>query len=283
MLDIGRVQTLTIDYLDQRGAWLLAGEQLVLLPARQVPQSAGPGTALEVFVYLHAGLPMATRRRPLAQVGECTLLQVNSVDQNGTFLEWGMEKELLAPFSEQPVRMQQGRRYLVRVCLDEQGRCFASGRIDRWLEPPEGLRAGQEVDLLIWRFTDLGAMVIVDGRFAALLYRNEMRPGMKIGDRFKGFVKTLRPDGKLDVTLHRGGKESTDRAMQTLLEALAPSGFLPLHDHSPAELIRQHLGMSKKIFKKAVGGLYKAGRIELAPDGIRLKKSRPKGKQEPCT
>lgn len=272
MLDIGRVQTLTIDTLDQRGAWLQAGEDLVLLPARQVPQGAGPGTGVEVFVYLHAGQPMATRRRPLAQVGEFALLQVNSADQNGTFMEWGMEKELLVPFSEQPVRMQQGRRYLVRVCLDEQGRCFASGRIDRWLEPPEGLRVGQEVDLFVWRFSDLGAMVIVDGRFAALLYRNEIRPGTKVGDRFQGFIKTLRPDGKLDVTLHRGGKESTDRAMQTLLEALAPSGFLPLHDHSPAELIRQRLGMSKKTFKKAVGGLYKTGRIELTPKGIRLKK-----------
>jgi hypothetical protein len=274
MLEIGRVQTLTIDYIDQRGAWLQAGEQLILLPARQVPEDARPGSPLEVFVYLHAGTPMATMRHPLAQVGEFALLRVNTVDRNGTFLEWGMEKELLAPFSEQPKRMQQGRQYLVRVCLDDQGRCFASGRIDRWLEQENiELQEGQPVDMLIWQFTDLGAKVILNHRYGALLYRNEVHPGMKPGDALKGFVKSIRPDGKIDVTLHPGGKAGTDRAMETLLNALEKTGFLPLHDHSPADLIRQQLGMSKKTFKKAVGGLYKAGRIELTPKGIRLKKS----------
>jgi predicted RNA-binding protein (virulence factor B family) len=127
--------------------------------------------------------------------------------------------------------------------------------------------------MLIWQFTDLGAKVILNHRYGALLYRNEVLPGMKPGDALKGFVKSIRPDGKIDVTLHRGGKAGTDRAKATLLEALEKTGFLPLHDHSPADLIRQQLGMSKKTFKKAVGGLYKAGRIELTPNGIRLKKS----------
>jgi hypothetical protein len=274
MLEIGRVQTLTIDYIDQRGAWLQTGEELILLPARQIPEGAHPGTPLEVFVYLHAGEPMATTRRPLAQVGEFALMRVNTVNQNGTFLEWGMEKELLVPFSEQPKRMQQGRHYLVRVCLDDQGRCVASGRSDRWLEQENiELQEGQPVDMLIWQFTDLGAKVIVNHRYGALLYRNEVHPGMKPGDFLKGVVKGVRPDGKIDVTLHRGGKEDTDRAKQTLLEALEETGFLPLHDHSPADLIRQQLGMSKKTFKKAVGGLYKSKRVELTPKGIRLKKS----------
>lgn len=274
MLDIGRVQTLTIDHIDQRGAWLQADETLVLLPARQVPEGARPGSPVEVFLYLHAGEPMATIRRPLAQVGEFALLRVNQSGPQGTFLEWGMEKELLVPFSEQPQRMREGRRYLVRVCLDDQGRCFASGRIDKWLEQESiDLREGQPVNMLLWRFTDLGAMVIVEHRYGALLYRNEIRPGMQPGDPLAGFVKSIRPDGKIDVTLSRGDREGTEQAMATLLEAFDETGFLPLHDKSPAETIQRRLGMSKKIFKKAVGGLYKAGRIELTDKGIRLKKS----------
>lgn len=272
MLEIGRAQTLTIDYIDQRGAWLRTGEEPILLPSRQVPENARPGTPVEVFVYLHAGAPMATLRQPLAQVGEFALLRVNTADQSGTFLEWGMEKELLVPFSEQPKRMKQGQYYMVRVCLDDQGRCFASGRIDRWLERDNiELEEGQPVSMLIWQFTDLGAKVIVEHRYSALLYRSEVQPEMKPGDRLKGFVKSLRTDGKVDVTLHRAGKAGTDRAVGILLEALGKSGFLPLHDNSPPELIRKQLGMSKKAFKKAVGGLYKTGRIELLDNGIRLK------------
>jgi predicted RNA-binding protein (virulence factor B family) len=273
MLKIGRVQTLTIDYIDGRGAWLQTDEALVLLPLRQVPEGARAGTPVEVFLYLHGGDPMATVRRPLAQVGEFALLRVNSADQNGTFLEWGMEKELMVPFSEQPKRMKQGGYYMVRVCLDEQGRCYASGRIDRWLEREHiELQEGQSVNMLLWQFTDLGAKVIVDHRYSAVLYQSEVHPEMKPGDRLKGFIKTVRPDGKIDVTLHRAGKAGTDRAVETLLEALAKSEFLPLHDNSPPDLIRRQLGMSKKTFKKAVGGLYKAGRIELLDNGIRLKK-----------
>lgn len=274
MLEIGRVQSLTIDHIDQRGAWLQADETLVLLPARQIPEGSRQGSEVEVFLYLHAGEPMATIRQPFAQVGEFALLRVNQADQSGTFLEWGMEKELLIPFSEQPKRMREGQYHMVRVCLDDQGRCFASGRIDRWLEQDHiDLREGQQVEMLLWQFTDLGAKVIVNHRYGALLYRDEIRPDMQPGDRITGFVKTIRRDGKIDVTLQRGGKAATDKAVETLLEALSKTGFLPLHDHSPADVIRKQLGMSKKTFKKAVGGLYKAGRIELMPNGIKLKKS----------
>jgi hypothetical protein len=274
MLEIGRVQTLTIDHIDQRGAWLQTGETQVLLPSRQVPEGARPGTPVEVFLYLHAGEPMATLRHPFAQVGEFALLRVNQADQQGTFLEWGMEKELLVPFSEQPKRMREGQNYIVRVCLDDQGRCFASGRIDRWLEQEQiELQEGQSVDMLLWQFTDLGAKMIVNHRYGALLYRDEIRPDMQPGDTFKGFVKALRPDGKIDVTLHHVGKAGTEQAQATLLAALAKTGFLSLHDQSPADAIQRKLGMSKKAFKKAVGGLYKAGTIELTGDGIRLKKS----------
>ncbi|WP_225072838.1 S1-like domain-containing RNA-binding protein [Desulfuromonas sp. CSMB_57] len=274
MLDIGRVQILTIDHIDHRGAWLRAGDTQVLLPARQVPEGSRPGSDVSVFLYLHAGEPMATIRRPLAQVGEFALLKVNKADQQGTFMEWGLEKELLVPFSEQPDRMREGRHYLVRVCLDDQGRCFASGRIQKWLETDNiELQEGQPVDLILWQFTDLGAKVIVNHRYGALLYRTEVRSGMKPGDRLKGFVKAVRPDGKVDVTRSRGGKEDTELAVATLLAALEPEGFVPWKDDTPAEIIQRNLGMSKKLFKKAVGGLYKAGRIELTGDGIRLKKS----------
>lgn len=274
MLEIGRVQTLTIDHIDQRGAWLQTDDTLVLLPSRQIPDGARPGGSVEVFLYLHAGEPLATTRLPFAHVGQFARLRVNQAGQQGTFLEWGMEKELLIPFNEQPKRMREGEYHIVRVCLDDQGRCYATGRIDRWLdEDTTELQAGQPVEMLLWQFTDLGVKMIVNHRYGALLYRDEIRPGMQPGDTFKGFIKTVRPDGKLDVTLHHVGKAGTEQAQTTLLEKLERNGFLPLHDQSPADVIQKQLGMSKKAFKKAVGGLYKAGRIELTGDGIRLKKS----------
>ncbi len=276
MFEIGRINRLKVEFIDDRGAWFHSGDYRALLPKKEVPAGTAPADRLEVFVSLNStGLPMATLSRPAAQVGEFALLQVSEVTKHGAFLDWGLPKELLVPFSEQPERLRAGRRYLVRLFLDDRGRVVASARIDKWLESEAiELREGDSVALQLWDFTDLGAKVIIDNRYGGLLYRDELHPGMHRGDRFAGYVRRVREDGKVDVTLRKAGREAVEDAKQKLLSAIPGDGFLPLNDRSSPQEIEAVLGMSKKTFKKAVGGLYKQGRIELTPKGVRRKSSR---------
>jgi uncharacterized protein len=272
-LELCRLHTLRVSRIDTRGIWLEAGGQLAHLPRREA-REVMPGGQLDVFLYLDvAGELQATCRQPLAQAGEFALLTVQSVGPHGAFLDWGLAKDLLAPFSLQPERMQVGRSYLVRVELDEQGRPFANARIDSCLdlERPD-VREGDPVVLIIWQLTDLGAKVIVNHRYPALLYRDELPAGACAGMRLTGYVKRLRDDGKLDVTLRKVGVAGVLDARQVILDALAAQGgTLPLHDQSSPVAIQQALDMSKKTFKKAVGGLYKDGLVTLTNEGIRLK------------
>lgn len=274
MYEIGRFNILKIHHIDDYGAWLKAGRYQILLPAAEVTPSMKKGDRLEVFLYRgSSGDVVATLRRPKAQVGEFALLQVSAVTRHGAFLDWGLEKELLVPFSEQPERMRVGRRYLVKVCLDSLGRTVGTARIDRCLETEKiDLHEGQEVALTLWDFTDLGAKVIINELYGGLLYQDELPPGRRRGDRLKGYIKRVREDGKIDVTLRKTGAEGIEEAKSAILAALQPDGFLPLHDQSPPADVRAALGISKKTFKKAVGGLYKAGTVELTDAGVRLKK-----------
>jgi len=271
--ELCRLHTLTVSRIDQRGIWLEAGERLAHLPRREAPRVT-PGEQLEVFLFqVVAEELQATCRRPLAQAGEFALLKVRSVDQYGAFLDWGLAKDLLVPFSLQPDRMQVGRSYLVKVDLDQQGRPFASARIEDCLEQtrPE-LHDGDQVELLVWQLTELGAKVIVNQRFPALLYRDELPAGCDTGLQLTGYVKRLREDGKLDVTLRKVGAEGVADARDTILKVLAANdGSLPLHDQSSPAIIKQILGMSKKTFKKAIGGLYKDGLVKLTAEGVSLK------------
>ncbi|HZV81312.1 MAG TPA: S1-like domain-containing RNA-binding protein [Geobacteraceae bacterium] len=270
--ELCRLHTLTVSHIDTKGIWLEAGERLAHLPRREAPHAAA-GEPLQVFLYQDvAGELQATRRPPLAQSGEFALLTVRSVGPHGAFLDWGLAKDLLAPLSLQPERMQLGGRYLVKVELDQQGRPFANARIADCLDHDRpDLHEGDAVDLLIWQFTDLGAKVIVNHRFSALLYRDELPAGAFTGMQLSGYVKRLREDGKLDVTLRKVGAEGVADARDVILKALtAQGGSLPLHDRSTPEEIQRLLGMSKKTFKKAVGGLYKDGLVSLTDTGVGL-------------
>jgi uncharacterized protein len=269
-----RLHTLRVARIDNRGIWLEAGERLAHLPRREA-REVRSGEYLEVFLYQDlSGDLQATCRPPLAQAGEFAALEVLSVGPHGAFLDWGMGKDLLAPFSLQPERMQVGRRYMVKVDLDQQGRPFANARIEECLDQGEtGLNEGDAVALLIWQLTDLGARVIVNQRFPALLYRDELPAGACAGKQLTGYVKRLREDGKLDVTLRKVGAEGVSEARDVILKALsAHDGTLALHDGSSPTAIQKALGMSKKTFKKAVGGLYKDGLVTLSDKGVRLKK-----------
>ncbi len=275
MLEIGHRNTLKVEGIDEQGAWLFAGGERVLLEKREVPESLAVGDQVTVFVYNdHAGVPVATLREPLAEVGECALMKVRQVNSYGAFLDWGLFKELLVPPKEQPEPMKPGQRYVVKVRLDRQGRPLGTARIDQSLVNVDvDLQEGQEVDLLVWRFTPLGARVVINQRYDGLLYRDEIGNRLNYGDRLTGYVKKLRGDGKIDVTLRRGGRSEVDQARDRILSAIeANGGFLSLHDGSSPGEIRAALGLSKKLFKKALGGLYKAGDVELLPSGVRLKK-----------
>ncbi len=276
MLEIGRKNRLKVERIDADGAWLFADNERALLETREVPESLAVGDEITVFVYNDLdGNAVATLREPLAEVGECALMKVHQVNRHGAFLDWGLFKDLLVPPKEQPEPMKSGRRYVVKVRLDRQGRPLGTARIDQSLLHDEiPLKEGQQVDLLVWRFTPMGARVVVNQRYDGLLYRDEVGDRLNYGDQLTGYVKKVRADGKIDLTLRRGGVADIDDARAKVLNAIkAQGGFLPLHDGSSPDEVRNALGMSKKMFKKALGGLYKDGIVQLTDAGVRLKKS----------
>ena len=273
-LDIGRMHDLPVAAIDAQGAWLLAGRTRILLPQREVPAGLQLGVYLHVFVYGDAtGELVASLRQPKALVGEFAFLKATKIGPYGAFLDWGMEKDLLVPHKEQPEPMQPGRSYVVKVRLDRQGRPLGTARIDKCLSNAEiEVAVGDRVALLVWRFSPLGAKVVVNHRHSGLIYRDEIGNRLNLGDRLEGYVKRIRADHKLDVTLRQGATSEIDAARVKIMAALTKGGgILALHDHSPPAAIEAALGMSKKQFKKAVGGLYKAGIITLSKHGIALK------------
>ena len=191
----------------------------------------------------------------------------------GDELDWGLLKDLFVPFREQKMKMQKGQSYIVHLHVDEDSyRIMASAKVERYLSkemPP--YKPGVEVDVLVWQKTDLGFKVIVDNQYSGLLYENELFRPLHTGDRLRGYIKRVRPDGKIDVTLQRQGMHAVDDFSEVLLHHLQLNGgSTVLGDKSPAEEIYSVFGVSKKVFKKAVGDLYKRRLIEITPEGLRL-------------
>lgn len=271
MLLPGYYYHLTITQRTNQGTWLDAAGTEILLPLRECPTHSEKGEKLTVFLYLDRHQKLcATRDKPLAQVGEFARLTVKNTAPQGAFLDWGLAKDLLVPHAEQLEPMQVGRSYLVRICHDDQQRPIASARLEKYLREENcDLSQGDEVDLILWQFTDLGAKVIVNHLYTGVIYRDDLLPGMKRGDKRTGYVAKIRDDGKLDISLQPAGTAGIDAARDILLRHLEQQEVLPLTDASSPEIIRSHLGISKKLFKKAVGSLYKEGRIALTPEGIR--------------
>jgi len=278
MITIGQSYELQVVKVVGFGAYLDAGELgEVLLPRRELPRELKPGDSIRVFLYLDSeDRPVATTRRPRARVGEFAYLRVVDTTAVGAFLDWGLEKDLLVPFAEQHRPMVAGNSYLVYLYIDRlDGRIAASSRIEKFLddERPHNFRAGQAVDLIIANSTDLGYKAIVNHSHWGVLYKNEVFERLSFGQHKRGYIKRVRPDGRLDLTL-QGGKESRDRDAARIERYLREhDGFAPVHDKSDPELIRSLFGMSKGAFKKAIGGLYKARIISLEKDGIRLLQS----------
>ena len=274
MLHIGNYNQLAIDYITASGAVFKSDGGDVLLPLRLVPEGVEAGTVLNIFIYVDSeGRLTATTKKPRAVVGDFALLKVKEATTVGSFLDWGLEKDLLLPFGEQNEPVRRGDQVLVRVYLHSTGRIAASAKLEKFINPVDNnLTEGEEVDLLIYACTDLGAKVLINNSFGGLIFNTEFVVKPSCGQSLRGYVKKIRDDGKVDITLRKGGAQEAAKDRDTILAALtALNGFLPLTDKSSPEAIADQLRLSKKSFKKAVGGLYKEGAITMLPDGIRLR------------
>lgn len=277
MINIGQFNTLTITRFTDHGAYVDGGEVgEILVPKAYVTKSMRPGDTLELFVYLDQSERLvATTEQPLATVGDFAYLEVAWVNEHGAFLNWGVMKDLFVPFRQQKRTMEVGESYIVFVDIDEEtGRLMATAKIDKHLRPAREhyYHRGEEVDLLVWQRTELGLKVIVDNCHAGLVYNDQLfAPEPKTGDRLRGTVVNVRPDGRIDVSLQRLGKSRFRDFAEVLYEELqaAPEGFLPFTDKSSSDDISARFGVSKKTFKRAVGTLYREKKIELEEGGIR--------------
>ena len=274
-IKLGDYNHLTVVKEIDFGLYLDGGDEgEILLPARYVPKGCRPGDELDVFIYLDQDeRPVATTERPLAKEGDFACLRVAWVNEYGAFLDWGLIKDLFCPFREQKRRMMKGLRYVVYVTIDEESyRMMATAKVERYFstEPPQ-YRHGDEVDLLVWQKTELGFKVIIDNKYPGLVYENQVFRHITTGDRLKGYIDMVRPDGKIDVMLQPTGRRMTEEFSETLLNYLHENnGRCTLGDKSPAELIADTFKVSKKTFKKAIGDLYKRRLITISDDGIRL-------------
>ncbi len=274
-MQLGKYNTLTITRRTDNGLYLRDAEgEEVLLPNAYVPEQFEFEDEIEVFVYLDSEeRPVATTLKPLATVGDFAYMKVKDVTEYGAFLEWGILKDLFVPFREQGDPLEPGEHYIVYVYIDEEtDRIAASLRLNRFFqEQPITVKEGEEVSLLVGHDTDLGYNVVVNNLHRGLVYHDDVYKNIKPGDRIPGFIKRVRPDGKIDVTIRKTGLDRVTGSAQVIMEKLeAAGGFLPLHDKSDPAEIRKRLEMSKKTFKNAIGGLYKRSLISLGKDGIRL-------------
>ena len=277
MIKLGDWNELKIKRFTEHGAQLDGGSVgKILMPARYVQRNMRLGQMVTVFVYLdQSDRLVATTETPLARVGDFAFLEVAWVNEHGAFLNWGLMKDLFVPFSEQKMRMEQGRSYLVHIHIDEEThRIVASAKVERYLQEParKEYYRGRDVEVLLWHKTPLGFKVIVDNAYPGLIYDNQIYTELHSGERHIGQVITLREDGRMDVALGRIGKgRFRDFAEQLRDElATAPDGRLPFNDHSSAEEIAERFGVSKKTFKRAVGTLYRNREITIEESGIAL-------------
>lgn len=276
-MQIGKFNILKIARAVDFGVYLTDEQgNEVLMPQKYVPQNYELGHEVEVFVYNDTeDRIVATTEKPFAQVGEFAYLRAVEVTQYGAFLDWGLIKDLFVPFSEQNMKMREGHGYVVYIDLDTKtNRVIASARLERHLsfEKPN-FEIGDEVNLLIWQKTDLGYKAIINNNYLGTIYENEVFTRLYVGEETKGYIKKIREDFKIDLFIHKPGhtkiKDNSDIIFEILQDR---GGFISTTDKSPAEEIYDIYAMSKKNYKKAVGDLYKARKILIEENGIRIVK-----------
>ncbi len=277
MIELGKYQELTIVKKTDFGVYLAqAGnpEDSVLLPIKQVPKDAGKGDSIRVFIYRDSkDRLIATTNSPKLTVGEIGVLKVNEVTKIGAFLDWGLERDILLPFKEMTDRVQQGGEYLVALYVDKSQRLAATMKVYGYLKTKENCEKDDDVEGIIYDINErIGAFVAIDGLYHGLIPAQELHERLCVGDRIKGRVTSVREDGKINISIHKKAylrmAEDGERILEVIGEEYA--GTLPYNDKVSAEFIYRDFQMSKAAFKRAVGGLLKAGRIELTEESIRL-------------
>ncbi|NBT57912.1 GntR family transcriptional regulator [bacterium] len=250
-------------------------EGRIRLMSGDTPPGTKIGSALDVFIFRDSeNAVVATLKRPLACVGQTARLEVDSVQPVGAFLKWGLPKDLFLPFGEQTREVRPGDTIFVHLYLDNQNRITASMKLEKFLSKDiDSFRVGQKVSLLIYSKTELGLKAIINETHTGVLYENEIFQPVSVGQTVDGFIKHLRTDGKIDLSLQPSGYRGIDDFSQRILDALEKNnGFLPVTDKSSSETIEDFFGMSKKKYKMTVGTLYRKQLIAIEDGGIRLKK-----------
>ncbi|MGF1741494.1 S1-like domain-containing RNA-binding protein [Vibrio profundum] len=276
MIKVGQVNSLEVVKLAEFGLFLDAKEYgSTLLPTRHVPEGAEVGQFLDVFLYFDSDNQIvATSDKPIAQVGEWGLMEVQAVNSTGAFVNWGIkEKDLLVPFSEQRGKLSAGQNLLVHVYRDNaSGRVVGTNKFNKLLDKtPANYSVNQVVDLLIAERSELGYKAIVNGAHWGMIFSSDVFGKLFVGKKLKGYIKSVREDGKIDLSLQKVGVERLDDLSQKILDTLEKKGgFLPLNDKSSPDAIFSVFRTSKGTFKKTIGGLYKQGKLVIEKDGIRL-------------
>lgn len=273
MIAIGQFNILKVARFTSVGAYLTDGTQDILLPNKYVADDLKVDQEIEVFVYLdQEERPVSTTLEPKIFLNEFSLLKVNYINEFGAFMDMGLEKDLFVPFREQARPMETNKRYLVYMHLDEKtNRLVGSSKLNQFLNlTPIDFEEGEEVDLIVSHITDAGINVIINEKHKGLMFANQVFEDFRTGDRIIGYIKKIRPDGKVDVSRTPVSfVEKVDKISKLILEELEENnGFLGLHDKSHPEEIKDVLGISKKAFKQAVGTLYKEKLITIKENGI---------------
>jgi predicted RNA-binding protein (virulence factor B family) len=275
MIEVGQYYELIVVKETNFGFYLDAGNLgEVLLFKKHAPKNLAINDFIRVFLYLDSeDRPIATTQEPKACVNTFAYLKVVDVTRVGAFLDWGLEKDVLVPYSEQHRPMEEGKSYLVYLYLDDiYRRITASSKIDKQIDDdkPHSFKEKQAVDLIIANSTELGFKAIINNSHWGLLYKNEVHVRLSFGQRIKGFIKSIRPDGRIDLSL-QGGEETREKYARIIEDYLKmQGGFAPVNDKSDSQLISELFGMSKKAFKKTIGTLYKQRRIRIEKNGIHL-------------
>jgi len=275
MLKIGQTNHLTIQKLMTTGAQLVSDhEHTVFLPAKFVTESMNEGDEISVFIYLDKDdQPVATTEQPLVEVGGCAFLTVVDVNKMGAFLDWGLPKDLLLPFGEQKRRLQPGNKQGVYVYIDKASkRITASSRLNKFLpEINTPFKGGEEVELFFWGKSELGFKAVINNRYLGLLHHQDDYENVRVGEKRSGFIKSISPEGKINLALHLPNKEQLgDLSEQIYADLKAHGGESTLTDKSSPEAIKAKWQVSKGSYKKALGKLYKQRKISLSADLIKI-------------
>jgi predicted RNA-binding protein (virulence factor B family) len=277
MKEIGQILELEALKDTPQGVYLITDDgNEILLPNKYVPADIAMGDMVEVFVYTDSeDRPIATTLEPKVKLNQCAFLKAVDVNDYGAFFDWGMEKDLLVPFSEQFLRVTAGKRYLIYLYKDEKtNRMVGTTKMGRFIRLNElTLKTGDQVDLLVSGETEIGYKVIVNNQHYGMVFKNEIFKPIEIGEKLKGYLQRVRTDNKLDITLNSSNLSEVEVLANKIFERLLKEdGKLNFSDKSTPEVIYKEFQVSKKAFRRATGMLYKERKILITPEEITIVK-----------